>query len=130
MGLRRTSLLNSMPHGVVTASSLSPSGTSWERSTRTTRALSSPRWTLPPTSLRRSRSRASPPSNSSRRARTRSLTTTETELLRDSAISWKSLLKTSPRTSCKNIGTLGGYYNQDLHASATLHLQQLFTNRL
>merc|ERR1711972_871527 len=82
------------------ASNLLQSGTNWERNTRTMRALSSPRWTPPPTSSKRSRSRASQPLNCSRRAQMKSLTITETEPSRDSANSWKTHQRISLRTSC------------------------------
>merc|ERR1712243_329576 len=83
------------------ASSWLQFGTNLERNTRITRASSLPRWTPPPMSWRRSRSRDSPPSNSSRRAQTRSLTTMATERWRDSASSWKIHQRTNPRMNCK-----------------------------
>ena len=57
--------------GADTASSWRPSGTSSVRSTRRTRTSSSPRWTRPPTRSTTCPSRASPPSDTFQRERTR-----------------------------------------------------------
>ena len=59
-----------MPRGAATASSWLPSGISWERRTRTTKTLSSPRWTRQPTRWRPSTCTASPHSSSSPPAQT------------------------------------------------------------
>merc|ERR1719341_285161 len=102
MNAEKDVLLNFMPHGADTASSLPPSGTVLERSTRITKALSSQRWTVLPTSLRRSRSKDSPQLNCSRREPMKLLTITETVQRRVSPNFWKrELPRPKLRMNCK-----------------------------
>uniref|UniRef100_A0A8W4FA53 protein disulfide-isomerase n=1 Tax=Sus scrofa TaxID=9823 RepID=A0A8W4FA53_PIG len=78
------------PRGAATANSWPPSGISWVRPTRTTRTLSSPRWTPRPTRWRR-RCTASPRSSSSPPAPAgRSSTTTGSGRWTVSRSSWRA----------------------------------------
>merc|ERR1712037_455914 len=106
----RTSSSSSTPHGADTANPLPQSGTSSVRSTRITLTSSSPSLTPPLTNSKMSRSRDSPPSNSSQLVKApRCRTTTVAELLMTSSSSSSQKPmppRKPPRTSCKHVKNL------------------------